>query len=229
MFRHLPQFSMQVKLMFSFLWWLGCLLTFDTLTVGNQLLNLHSHSLKENQLVIIECELCKLKDQNVLPSRYLTVFSETDLKPASESGRPLHGILKSWQSSAQCFALCSTRNPLKLSILGNLQVTTPPCLLVRAFLKFLWLYLPTFLIGHFGGLGVHLSNRLKVELTCLLAHLQSITKSAACHFLGLVPQDGTNGHSVILQDYKYLDISHHLAWGSKSILVLYDGFAVTNL
>ena len=56
---------------------------------------------------------------------------------------PLQRFLKSWQHSARRFALCSTRNPVESSILGNLQVTTPPSLLVQGFLKALCLNLPT--------------------------------------------------------------------------------------
>ena len=51
MFRHLPLFGVGVNLSLI----LYGLLTFDPLTVGNQLLDLHSH--KENQLVIAESKL----------------------------------------------------------------------------------------------------------------------------------------------------------------------------
>ena len=81
-------------------------------------------------------------------------------------------VLKSWQSSEQCFALCSTRNPLKPSILGNLRVTTPLSLFVQAFQSPFGYAFLLLLIGHFDKLKVHLSNGWKRSwpISLLISH-----------------------------------------------------------
>ena len=89
MFRHLPPFEVRVKLSFSTLWLPCQLLTFNTLTAEKQLRgpwtcklhNVYIPSLthKEKQLFIIKSELSKIKDQNVLPTRYVTDGREASM------------------------------------------------------------------------------------------------------------------------------------------------------
>ena len=63
------------------------------------------------------------------------------------------------------------------------------------------------IIGHFDELNFHLSNRQKrgVDLSPCSSPINHLP------FLGLMPQNGPNGLSVLLREHKCLDISHHLA------------------
>ena len=88
-----------------------------------------------------------------------------------------------WQSFAQCFALCSIKNPLEPSILENLPITTLLSLPVQAFLQSLSLHLPTssnWTLWWIEGPSIQWRIGLPHTL-CEITHLLCVTWLYWCH------------------------------------------------
>ena len=150
------------------------------------------------------------------------IFIKTDLKPCVliRSGRFLI-FSNLWKKQGQNASPPALAELLYPSIFGILQVSTTPLSSCEGLFRVPSLVHPLLLIGHFAKL----SSRLKEELTCLPHNSSNL---AAVNFMSC-PQNDPNGFPVLLWEHKHSSISHHLACGPTSGLVLYDGLLPANL